>query len=69
MAVSGNLGGKVPVIDNVLSSPKNEIHPTTPINENCIKFEFQTERNYYAGLRQSYLPLKLEKIKGRGYKT
>ena len=69
MAVSGNLGGKVPIVDNVLSSLEQEIHPTTSLDENCIEFEFQTDRNYYVDLRQSLLALKLKFVKGRGYDT
>ena len=69
MAVSGNLGGKVPVVDDVLSSNEREIYPTTSLDENCIEFEFQTDRNYYVDLRQSYLALKLKLVKGRGYET
>ena len=33
------------------------------------EFEFQTDRNYYVDLRQSFLALKLEFVKGRGYDT
>ena len=69
MAVSGNLGGKVPIVDNVLSSHEQEIYPTTTLDENCIEFEFQTDRNYYVDLRQSFLALKLKFVKGRGYDT
>ena len=59
VAVSGNLGGKVPIVDDVLSSHEQEIYPTTSLDENCIEFEFQTDRNYYDDLRQSFLALKL----------
>ena len=69
VAVSGNLGGKVPVVDNVLSSHDHEGYPTTSIDENCIGFEFQTDRNYYVDLRQTYLVLKLKLVRGRGYET
>ena len=69
VAVSGNLGGKVPVIDDVLSSHEQEIYPTTSLNENCIEFEFQRARNYYVDLRQTYLALKLKLVLGRGYET
>ena len=69
VAVSGNLGGKVPVVDDVLSSHEREIYPTTSLDENCIEFEFQTDRNYYVDLRQTYLALKLKLFKGRGYET
>ena len=69
MAVSGNLGGKVPVVDDVLSSHEQERYPTTSLDENCIEFEFQTDRNYYVDLRQTYLALKLKLVKSRGYET
>ena len=69
MAVSGNLRGKVPVVDNVLSSNEQEIYANTSLDENCIKFEFQTDRNYYVDLRQTYFALKLKLVKGRGYET
>ena len=67
VAVSGNLGGKLPIVDDVLSSHEQEIYPTTSLEENCIEFEFQTDRNYYVDLRQSFLALKLKFVKGRGY--
>ena len=47
VAVSGNLGGKVPIVDDVLSSHEQEDYPTTSLDENCREFEFQTDRNYY----------------------
>ena len=67
--MSGNHGGKVPIVDNVLCSHEQEIYPTTSLDENCIEFEFQTDRNYYVNLRQSFLALKLKFVKGRGYNT
>ena len=69
VAVSGNLGGKVPIVDDVLSSYEQEFYPTTSLNENCIEFEFQTDGNYYVDLRQFFLALKLKFVKGRGYDT
>ena len=69
VAVSGNLGGKVPVVDDVLSSNEQENYPTTSLDENCIESEFQTDHNYYVDLRQSFLALKLNFVKGRGYDT
>ena len=69
VAVSGDLGGKVPVVDDVLLSQEQEIYPTTSLDENCIEFQFQTDRNYYIDLRQTYLALKLKLVKGRGYET
>ena len=67
--MSGNLGGKVPIVDDILSSHEQEIYPTTSLDENCIEFEIQTDRNYYVDLRQSFLALKLKFVKGRGYDT
>ena len=69
VALSGNLGGKFLVVGDVLSSHEQEIYPTTSLDENCIEFEFQTDRNYYFDLRQSFLALKLKFVKGRGYDT
>ena len=51
MAVSGNLGRKFPVIDDVLSSHEQEIYPTISLDENCIEYEFQTDWSYYVDLR------------------
>ena len=67
VAVSWNLGGKVPVVDDVLSSHEQENYPNTSLDENYIEFEFQTDRNSYVDLRQSFLALKLKFVKGRGY--
>ena len=52
-----------------MSSHEQEIYPTTSLGENCTKFEFQTDRNYYVGLRHSFLALKLKFVKGLGYDT
>ena len=68
-AVSGNLEGNVPVVDDVLSSHEQEIYPTTSIDENCIDFEIQTDRIFYVALRQTYLASKLTLVKGCGYET
>ena len=69
VAVCGNLGGKVPVVDDLLLSHDQEIYPTTSLDENCIEFEFRTDRNYYVDLRQTYLALKLKLVRDRGYET
>ena len=69
VAVSGTLGGKLPIVDVFLSSHEQELYPTTSLGENFIEFEFQTDRNYYVELRQSFLALKLKFVKGRGYDT
>ena len=61
VAVAGNLGGKIPIVDDVLSSHEQELHPTTSLDENCIEFEFQTDRNYYVDLT-----LLAQTFKGRG---
>ena len=69
VAASGYLGGKVPVVDDVLSSHEQEIYPTTSLDENCEEFEFQTDRIYYVDLRQTYLALELKHVRGCGYET
>ena len=69
VAVSGNLGGKVPVVDDVLSSHEQKIYTNTALDENCIEFDFQTNRKFYVNLRQMYLALKLKLVRGRGYET
>ena len=69
VAVSGKVGGKVPIVDDVLSSLEQEIYLTTLLDENCKKFEIQRDRNYYVDLRQSFLALKLKFVKGPGYDT
>ena len=67
--MTGALGGKVPIVDDVLSSHEQEIYPTTSLDENCIESEFQTDRNYYIALRPSFLALKLKFVEGRSYDT
>ena len=69
MAVSENLGGKVPIVDHVLSSHEQEKYPTTSLDENCKEFEFQTDRNCYVILIQSFLALNLKFVKRHGYDT
>ena len=51
VAVSGIPGGRVPVVDNVLSSHEQEFYATTSLDENSFEFEFQTDRNIYLGLQ------------------
>ena len=36
VAVSGNLGKKVPIVDDVLSLHEQEIYPSTSLDENCL---------------------------------
>ena len=67
VAVSGNLGGKIPVVYDVLSSHEHESYSTTSLDENYIESEFQTDQNYYIDLRQTYLALKLKFVRGRDY--
>ena len=69
VAVSGKLGGQVPVVDDVLSSHEQKIYPTTSLDENCIEFEIQTDWNYYVDLRQGYSALKLKHVRGRDYEN
>ena len=67
VAVSCSVGGKVPVVDDVLSSHEQQIYPTTSLGENNIEFEFQIDRNKYTDLRQTCLSLVLKLVKHRGF--
>ena len=69
VAVSGKIGGKVPIVDDVPSSHEQEIYPTNSLDENCIEFAFQADSNYYVDLRQSLSALKLKFVKRLGYHT
>ena len=69
VTVSGNLGGKVPIVDDVLFSHEQEFYPTTSLNDNFKEFEFHMDWNYYVELRQSFLALKIKIVEGRGYDT
>ena len=60
---------EVPVVDDVLSSHEQEMYPTISFDENSIEFEFQTDRNVYVDLRQTYLAQKIKLVKGRGFDT
>ena len=60
VAVSGNLGGKVTLVDDVWLSHGQDIFSTTSLDEKCIDFDSQTDRNYYVDLRETYLALKLK---------
>ena len=66
VAVSGNPGVEVPVVDDVLSSNEQVNYPTTSLDENSFEFEFQTDRNVYVDLRQTRLALEIKLVKGRG---
>ena len=52
-----------------MSFHEQKIYSTTSLDENCIEFEFQTDRNYHTDLKQTYLVLKLKLVRGRGYET
>ena len=69
VAVSGNPGVNIPVVDKVLSSQEQEIHPTTSLDESSLEFEFQKIRNVYVDLRQTNLALKIKIVKGRRFDT
>ena len=69
VVVSGNYEGKVPVVDEVLSSHEEKIYLTTSLDENCIEFDFSTDRKYCVDLRQTCLALKLKLVRGCGYES
>ena len=49
--------------------PRTRKLSSISFDENCIEFEFQTDRNYYVDLRPTYLALKLKFVKSHGYET
>ena len=67
VAVSWSVGGKVPVVDDVLSSHEHHIYSTTSLEENSIEFKFRTDLNNDTDLRQTYLSLVLRLVKHRGF--
>ena len=69
VALAKSADDKVPVVDDVLSSYEHQIYPTTSLDESSIEFEFTTDRNIYTDLRQTYLSLKLQYVKGRGFEA
>ena len=69
VAVCGSPGEKVPVVDDVLSSHEQKNHPKLSLDENSIEFELQTDRNVNVDLRQTYLALKFELVKGCDFET
>ena len=69
VAFSGNLGWKVPVIDNVLSYNEQEYYANTSHYEKCLEIKFEIDRNFYVDLRQAELPSNLKLVKGPGYET
>ena len=52
-----------------MSSVDQEIYPITYLHENCIQYDFQTDRKFYVDLKQTFLARKLKPIKSRGYET
>ena len=69
VSVSCNLGGAVPVADDVLASHKQEIYHSISLDGSCIEFEFQTDRKNHVELRQTYLAGELKFVKSRGCET
>ena len=52
-----------------MSFHEQENCPTTSLDENCKGFDFRLDWKYYIDLRQTYLALELNFVKGRGYET
>ena len=66
VAVSGNHGAEVPVVDNVLSSHDQNVYPTFQKLRKYLTFKLQVERRYYVGSRQTFLALKKKFVEGHG---
>ena len=50
-------------------SQEQESYSATSLDQNCLELEFQTDRNSYVDLGQTYLALKLKLVRGRSYET
>ena len=59
MAFLGTRSEKVAVNDNVLFFNKQEKKFTTSFDGNCTDFEFWMDRNFYVGIRETFLALKV----------
>ena len=64
VTVFANLGGKLSVFEQILSSHKQKNYRTTSLDEDGMEFEFQTDRNDYVDLKQNYWALKLNLVTG-----
>ena len=69
VAVSWNLGGNFPVVDDVSLSQEQETYCTTSTNENCMDFEFHMDRSSYIDMKQTHLAMKLKIFKGCSHET
>ena len=69
LAASWNVGGRVLVVDEVVPTHEKEICAVPSLDKKCIEIEVQTDRNFYADLRQTYLALKLKLLNDRWYDT
>ena len=65
--VSVSPGGKVPIVDDMLSSHELQFYPTASLDESSIEFEFQTDYKLHVDLRQKCLPLKPKLVVGRDF--
>ena len=63
-AACGNLGGKIPIVDDVVSAHEQKIYPTNSSDDNSIKFEFCTDGNCYVDWRKVFLALILKMVQG-----
>ena len=56
---------KVPVLETIMSSHTQEVLPSISLDERSFELEFETDRNLYVDMRDTYLSLKLQLFKGR----
>ena len=54
-------------VADVLPFHEQEFQPTTSLDENSIEFGFQTDRNVYVDLRQTYVALIIKLVQRRGF--
>ena len=56
---------KIPVLEPIKSSPVQEVHPSTSLDESSIEFEFETDRSIYFEMRDIHLQIKVGLQKGK----
>ena len=56
---------KIPVLEPIESSQVQEVYPSTSRVENCLEFEFETDRSIYLDMRDIHLQIKVGLQKGR----
>lgn len=54
---------RVPILDPIQSSHVQEVYPKTSLTESSLEFEYQTDRNVFLDMRETYLSLRIKLLK------